>query len=150
MSSPDTPKTVPVTQVPNYILGDDATLMLTRGVRQDILRDCLKDGLPAENKDKRLVMELLAQIDESTLTSKKLASDDANADKNLEAAKLVASMRESLGNTNIYAIPNATIVTPRPDINRLPKVQVIEGEMSTETSARTYSDFIAENTEVER
>lgn len=63
---------------PTHLLGDDETLDHTRAIRQVLLHDIIKDGMPEQNKDKRLLMELLAQVDESTLTRKKLVSVIAN------------------------------------------------------------------------
>lgn len=128
--------------IPEQVLNDDDTLNLTRGIRQQILAVELEHGVPAESRDRRRLMDLLSQIDESSLLAKKLRSDDDNADADRKATLQVERIRSSLGNENVYLRPCKDITPPVIDLSALPDVEVMEGEMDTNVSTATYDEFI--------
>lgn len=127
-------------------LTDDLVIKLTQETRRSMLVNTIAEGIP-QGKDMYRVMKLMEDMDATAFNSKKLESDDANADADRKAAVMISSMNKQIGGINPF---EAGVGSPRqekditPDESDIPVIDPKLEENAIGVSTLTYDEFIRE------
>lgn len=135
---------------PDKIVGatNDDVLEYTRRARLGLAQDLTKTGAP-EGRGVRQLMDLLNDLDNQSLASKRLDLDTESANNDNEVALMTVRVQERMEKANREALERGMVPAtmqrgmPVPDTTNLPKVEAIEGEFSCEVVEDTYDDFMA-------
>lgn len=127
-------------------LTDDLVIKLTQETRRSMLVNTIAEGIP-QGKDMYRVMKLMEDMDATAFNSKKLESDDANADADRKAAIMISSMNKQIGGINPF---ESSVDSPRqekditPDESDIPVIDPKLEENAIGVSTLTYDEFIRE------
>jgi hypothetical protein len=118
---------------------EELYLHRTRQIRQDLIQQMTKGGMPEQNKDIRLLMELCDSADNHVLTTAKLRIDDKSSQQNNNIAAMISGLLEKVGQqpkvisgvqTIHRELPNDTTFT------------FTEGEMDDSKAIVCYEDVV--------
>lgn len=120
----------------------DEVLEYTKRARLCLAEDMAKDGVPT-GRDRRVFLELLNDLDNQSLSSKRLDLDDKAANNDNEVALMAIRIRErqtkliedSVNGTS----PKRTM--PEPNTALLPKVQLDQDEFNCEIIDDDFQSF---------
>lgn len=123
-------------------LSDDDVLRFSQGIRKDLVTDMTKGGLPEDNKDRAMLLTALADMDRVAISNKRIGSQEKANGSNLLVAMAMAKLTENLGGKN----PFETDVTPGrtldADLEKIPDVETVEGEMHIGAEDNCYEEFM--------
>lgn len=124
-------------------LTDDLVIKLTQETRRSMLVSSIADGIP-QGKDMYRVMKLMEDMDATAFNSKKLESDDANADADRKAALMISSMNQKIGSGNPFEVIDGEYKDITPDETNIPTIEPKLEENAIGVSTLTYDEFIRE------
>ena len=71
---------------------EDEVLSLTQRTRMAILEDMTKDGMPNNNRDRRVLLELVNGADTTALAMKRMEQDSKQSEQDNAAAIMAAKI----------------------------------------------------------
>lgn len=120
----------------------DVDLNFTRRIRRGIAESIIKDGIPTDNRDRRILLETLDGMDNAALQRKKIDSDN-NANNNALIA--VNTIAEIFTKHNMKDLTDNTIDGVMKELDSsIPDAVVVPGELE-ENSIVTYEEFMLKN-----
>jgi hypothetical protein len=130
---------------------DEGFLKKTQGLRNRILDTLTNDGekIPTDPDSIRLLMEVMADADRTSLSKLKITSDDANASENRLAALTMARLGKHMGSNNPFEVELNPLEHQGEDSratansNLLPDIVVVPGNCDIGTSTETFDTFMA-------
>jgi hypothetical protein len=87
-------------------LEDQARLNLTHQVRENIITQLTKGGLPEEDKDRKFLLAAMDGLDHSILTKARVKAQDKSNNNQAKATSLVAELLFRISANNDVAIPD--------------------------------------------
>jgi len=128
---------------------DDDVLKFTRTARLALAGSLAEGGAPS-GRGVRQFMDLMNDLDNQSLSAKRLDLDTSTADNSDEIARMTIAVQDRLADAakeaaNRGGTPVRILSTSMPtaDLTRLPKVQTLEGEFSCEIVNDDYDSFTA-------
>jgi hypothetical protein len=118
---------------------EELYLHRTRQIRQDLIHQMTKDGLPAQSRDIRLLMELCDSADNHVLTTAKLRIDDKSSQQNNNIAAMISGLLEKVGQQPKVISGVQTIHRELPTDNSF---TFTEGEMDDSKAIVCYEDVV--------
>ena len=123
---------------------EDEVLSLTQRTRMAILEDMTKDGMPNNNRDRRVLLELVNGADTTALAMKRMEQDSKQSEQDNAAAIMAAKIMAKTGGNNPFqaeAGRHEKVINTLPD-NALPEPTLVEGELDVGVSDLNYEEFM--------
>lgn len=109
--------------------------------RVDMIDGIFEEGVPIDNRDKRMALELISSTDDSIIRLGKLRQDDTkNKDDNAVKTAVLQALKESRGNRERRVI-DVTI----PDFEEEEIGEILLTELSFEPTKLSPADFLEED-----
>jgi hypothetical protein len=125
-------------------LSQDEILQKTQEVRMSMINQMTAEGVPDNNRDRRVMIELLTSTDSTALALKRLTQDEKIAGEDNKVALLAAAMLSSIkGNPFLTATPLENGAVECLTKGKLPAVELVKGEIDIGIDNTTYDEFIA-------
>lgn len=128
------------------VMDDDEVLRFTQQTRKGLVDALTNEGkaIPADNKDRMILLETLKHMDQQSLTKKRLVGDAKNAESDRAAALIALRLFQQIGTKNPFEKRDAEPgrVIDMPD-TLLENVEPVPGEMEIGLSSETYDTFTA-------
>ncbi len=118
---------------------EELQLHRTRQLRQDLINQMTKEGLPSQSRDIRLLMELCDSADNHVLTTAKLRIDDKSSQQNNNIAAMISGLLEKVGQQPKVISGVQTIHRELPSDTSF---TFTEGEMDDSKAIVCYEDVV--------
>lgn len=126
-------------------LNEDEDLRFTRATRKELIRAILKDGQPTETKDRMVLLSALNDMDRSTISLKKIKSDEGMGNKQQAAASILAAI---LTDPRLRQLDQNPVSSDTP--RQIPtfdeacvEIDVNPGELEDKHKGEDYASFTA-------
>ena len=120
----------------------EAVIETTQRVRLGITKSILKDGIPTDRRDVRLLNEILRDMDTNALTAKKLDVEEKAVNEASVVAKNVTDILAAVGRGKNPFSAGATVREVPKEENILPQIDTVPGQMDQGVEKLEYSDFV--------
>jgi hypothetical protein len=126
---------------------EERLIDLTQSTRERMIEDLTKDGLPDNNKDRRVLMELMADADSTSLAFMRLESETDDEAVNRRAAQMAVALTKELGDSNPFegAVSKAPATPTSLPAGADNDLELEEGELDIGISDLTYDEFTEED-----
>lgn len=115
----------------------------TQNLRLALVQQMIKEGLPTDRREIRMLAEILRDTDTNALTAKKLNNEEKAINQASAVAKNIADIAAAVGQgKNPFAAPNAVRQIPIDDSNRLPVIDLVPGQTTQGVEKLAYEDFV--------
>lgn len=125
-------------------LTEDVILRITQETRRGMLTKMIQDGIPTDSKSSYRLMKLMEDMDATALNTKKIESDDKNADADRKAALTLAAIGQQLQGGNPFAVNGGKAPSIDSVAKEIPNHNVSEDEKVIGISTMTYDEFTKE------
>lgn len=121
----------------------ESILKSNEDIRQKLIKGITKDGIPSDNKDRRVLIEVLNSSDTTAIGRMRIKADVGIADTQAQAASIIANLLNDQNFRKIkptqgsedFVVSNGEV----PDSVPVPKV--IDGELSERPTIVDYETF---------
>ena len=142
----------------NYVpqpigLQDDDILNFTQGIRKDFVDELVKPGLPSDKDDRGLLLELLKDMDRTSLGRMKMNVKERELDMAAQTQMALERITRQFGERSPFLAKDpsekldATVIeqaAPHLNNNELPELTLVEGETLVGVEEIRYDSFMAE------
>lgn len=130
---------------------EDEVLAKTQRMRMAILDSMIKDGVPDNNRDRRVLLELANGADTTALALKRMDQDKKQGAEDNAVALMTAAILKGAAATNPFLKTDSVV---RHELTSLPEGMVdvgniVDGELDIGLSALTHEQFMEEGGMVE-
>lgn len=132
-------------QSDDYVpMTDEQQLLYTQKIRRGYIDDAIKNNVlqTGERGDKALVLQTLNDMDRQALTNKRIKADETNGAATAQAANIVASMLERMGNNAMRETAPITNTTSPSLPDSIPAPVLVPGETEVGAAPLTYKTFM--------
>ncbi|MNO14024.1 hypothetical protein D3C76_36640 [compost metagenome] len=131
----------------NQDVDPSAVIKTTQGIRLKILEDRFKRGIPSDDKELNLNMQLLRDLDSAALTTRKIDVDEAQGSETERLAQANNELLRMLNGRNPFAVDVGSIPTTviqRADPEKgLPEPKLVPDVTVQGTQPVNYESFAA-------
>lgn len=129
------------------VTDDKQDLEYTKKLRIKIVEATMVNGaVPADFKEKTILLQTLADMDRITLGKMRIKSDEKTAAQNENAAAIIATALTQVRPADFKTVSTRSMPELSTDI---PVPVLIPGETDVGTKHLTYDDFVASNPQQE-
>lgn len=127
----------------NQSVDPSDVIKTTQGIRLRILKSRFAKGIPDDDKELSLNMQLLRDLDQAALTTRKIDVEERSVSESERLANASNELLRMLGGKNPFAVEVADMapVTQRA-IPVLPEVQLVPDLTTQGTQPVNYDDFV--------
>jgi hypothetical protein len=123
---------------------EDGVLQLVEGIRLQGVKDIVATGYPKDKEERDHLKELLAGLDKSALTRKRIKVDEGGNAALANGAGLVAELLTKMSARRpTVDISDAAMVQPPVLGEDVPPPVLVPGEIDTAPEALNYDSFMA-------
>ena len=135
---------------------EDEDIAFVRDVRKQLIREMTKDEdgkiqMPTETKDRMVLLTALNDMDRTSLSLKKIKSDEGIADMQAQAAATIAALYKDPNLKNIDVVDVVAVdITEEERVKRIPKfdttqvqVEIMPGELDINPVNESFDEFMA-------
>lgn len=122
---------------------DESVMEYTQRIRQGVVEQFTKNGLPADMEEMSTLATYLNDMDKQEVAKQKIANDEKALESDKAATEIIAAMLGKLGNTNPYALPETTGNIIDHDVV-LPEVQLVPGELDHNQRTLNFESFMTD------
>lgn len=115
----------------------------TQNLRLALVQQMIKEGLPSDRREIRMLAEILRDTDTNALTAKKLNNEEKAINQASIVAKNIADIATAVGQgKNPFAAPAAVREIPVEASERLPVIDMVPGHTTQGVEKLNYDDFV--------
>ncbi|QTH80285.1 hypothetical protein PA10_00085 [Pseudomonas phage pPa_SNUABM_DT01] len=130
----------------NQDVDPSAVIKTTQGIRLKILEDRFKRGIPSDDKELNLNLQLLRDLDSAALTTRKIDVEEAQGSETERLAQANNELLRMLNGRNPFAVEVGSMpaITQRADpAAALPAPKLVPDVTTQGTQPVNYDDFVA-------
>lgn len=124
-------------------LTPDEALAMNIGIRNEIALNMVKDGVPTDRRELRLLNEILSSNDTTILGAKRAGIEEGQANNDARAVELLGEIFDKIGNDNPHEsndVIEGEVIDSLPEDFHLDVIQE-DGEMGVGVSDDDFESF---------
>lgn len=134
-------------------LQDDQILNFTQGIRKDFVEEIIRPGLPTDKDDRGLLLELLKDMDRTSLGRMKMNVKERELDMAAQTQLALERITKQFGERSPFLAKDTSetiegeyveVSAPIIPETELPTLELVEGETLVGVEEIRYDSFMAE------